>query len=306
MLWPALGAALPWTAGFRLLDRIARDRALYRQATSEARHGAATIAPIDRDSAWDRRYRLTRLVDHCDMLLMNTRSQRWFRRFVDVAGVWPEKGPFIAMTFHWGAGLWALADMHERGLAAHFVAARIDPNQFGHDWVAHRYAKWRNRTVERAGGAPIIYTGGASAGIRSALSAGRVVVALYDVPASMTSSTLQTTVCGRPVRLPAGMANLAAQTRVPVVGFDMGIDYTTGRRKLRIERPFIAANAQDFADRLAAAMTRLLHLDTAAWHFSGLAPQFFAADPTIPASDPAVPGVGQTADKMPATPPEIA
>jgi hypothetical protein len=134
--------------------------------------------------------------------------------------------------------------------------------------------------VEGAGGAPIIYTGGATDLIRRALADGDAVVALYDVPAPMTGRTIQTKVCDRAIRLPAGMARVAAESRVPVVAFEMGVDFTTGRRKLRIEPPFVAASEQDFADRIALIMTRVLRRDSAAWHFSHLAKHFFGSPAT--------------------------
>lgn len=272
--WPALAASLPWEHGFSLLDRIARRDDVYAESTVEALAGARSFASIDDELDWKRRHRLTRLVDHTDLFLIRTRGHRWFARHVEVEGKFPADGPYIAMTFHWGAGLWAISRMHESGVPVHFVSARVVREHFHGDAVAYRYALLRYRTVERAGGAPVIFTGGASVAIESALSAGHVVVALYDIPA-VTNTTLVTTVCGRRIELPAGMANIAMRTGVPVVGFDMGLDYRSGRRQLHVEPAFQPSSAQEFADRLGRTMTRLLTTDSAAWHFSGLAPQFF-------------------------------
>ncbi|MEP6702128.1 MAG: hypothetical protein ABJB04_03995 [Betaproteobacteria bacterium] len=282
ILWPALAAGLPWPKGFALLNAIAARGRIYPETTAEAVAGAKEVAPIADETDWKRRYRLTRLVDHCDLFLYRTRGPRWFERYVDVEGEWPPKGPFIAMTFHWGAGLWALAQIKAGGVAAQLVTAGFDKTQFRDDALGYRYALTRNRTVEMAGGAPVIYTGRAATlfQIRIALSRGHAVVALYDIPATMTARTLRTTVCDRVVELPAGMASLAAQAGVPVIAFSMGLDYESGRRRLRIEPAFVPSSAQDFADRLGNSMTRLLAEDTAAWHFSGLASQFFSRPPT--------------------------
>ena len=281
--WPALAASLPWQHGFSLLDRIARRDDIYAESTADALTGARSFTSIEDGQDWKRRHRLTRLVDHTDMFLIGTRTRRWFARHVEVEGEFPAVGPYIAMTFHWGAGLWAISRMHESGVPVHFVSARVLRENFHGDAVAYRYALARNRTVERAGGAPVILTGGASAAIESALSAGHVIVALYDIP-PVTNTTLATTVCGRRVELPAGMANIAMRTGVPVVGFDMGLDYHSGRRHLHVEPAFRPSSAQEFADRLGRTMTRLLATDSAAWHFSGLAPQFFGTKPTCAAS----------------------
>ena len=276
VLVPALAALLPWPNGFRALSRKAADEFLYRESTDAALAGARTVIDVGDGTEWKRRHRLVRLVDHCDMYLMRSRSRRWLARHVDVDGAWPAAAPFIAMTFHWGAGLWSLAHLRAHGFRARFLSARIDKSAFHGDAVAHAYARLRNRTVEAAGGAPVIYIGGASDAIRGALNEGQVVVALYDVPAADDRATLATTVCDMPIRLPAGLARLAAATGVPVVPFSMGIDYRTGRRKLRIEPSFRPATAQDFADRLGASLSRLIREDSPAWHFSAFAPRFFA------------------------------
>ncbi|MEO8132714.1 MAG: hypothetical protein ABI831_01865 [Betaproteobacteria bacterium] len=288
---PAFAALLPWRAGFALLSRLARSERLYGDLAAAALSGAQTMAPIPDPLEWKRRYRLIRLVDHCDLFLVRTRSMRWLERNVDVEGVWPDGGPFIAMTFHWGAGMWAFAHLHRLGFAARMLVARHDKKQFRGDWIACAYAELRNGTVEKAGGAAVIPTGGASAIIASTLASKDIVVALYDVPAALTGSTVRTRVCGRPIDLPAGLAKIAIEAGVPVVPFSMGLDYRTGRRLLHIEQPFRPGTVQQFADHLAASLTRLIDADLAAWHFSSHAVQFFASEAGVPVAAVAEHGI---------------
>lgn len=282
VLIPGIAACLPWRLAYPMLRGLAGREYLFRPLADDACSGARMLAPIDDPQEWKRRYRLIRLVDHCDMYLVRSRTHRWFRRHVDVRGAWPTKGPFLAMTFHWGAGLWALADLHRAGLPVSFLSARFARGDFHGDWVAHRYARCRNSTVETAGGAPVIYTGGATQAIEDALARGLVVAALYDLPATPNRATVSTVVSGRPVDLPAGLARLAVAAGVPVVPFAMGLDYRTGRRRLAIEPAFRPADAQEFADRLAHHLSALIDRDTAAWHFSGYAAQFFTANANSP------------------------
>ena len=283
VLVPALAAGLPWAWGFALLKKFAATADLFPELTDAACKGALTVSAIDDITAWKQRYRLIRLVDHCDMFLLRTRSRTWLRKHADVEGDWPAKGPFIAMSFHWGQGIWALADLHSIGPPVRLLAARLDRSAFGKDWVSYAYARSRNRTVESAAGAPIIYVGGATQAVRRALVDGHIVLALYDLPPTEGHSTLLTRVCGRLIKLPSGLAKLAAASGVPIVPFSLGIDYQSGRRQLRIEEPFHPASAQEFADRLALSLTRLIQKDTAAWHLSSHAPYFFAADSDVPA-----------------------
>jgi hypothetical protein len=297
VLVPGSAALLPWPAGFRRLATLAQDESLYREACEAGYAGAKTLVDIPDADDWKRRHRLVRLVDHCDLFLVRTRSHRWLRRHVDVEGAWPKSAPFIAMTFHWGAGLWSLAHLHAQGFRARLLSAPIDRAMFDGDFVAHAYARARNRAVAIAGGAPVIYTGAGSTTtsaiqLIAALRRGDVVVALYDIPSARSDSagegqtTLLTRVCDRPIRLPAGLARIAAAEGATVVPFSMGFDYRSGRRRLRIEDSFVAADAQMFADRLGESLTRLIQGDSAAWHFSALAPQFFGNE-ILPVGSPA-------------------
>ena len=274
VLLPGAAALMPWRAGFRWLRRKSHDPRLYREACDAAYAGARTAFAIDDPDDWMQRQRLVRLVDHTDLYLVRTRSARWLDRHVDVEGAWPAGGPFIAMTFHWGAGLWALAHLNRGRYRPRLLAG---PAVYQGDLIAYRYGLARNAAVARASGGPPIYTGGATAALRDALAGGNVVVALYDLPSDEGRSTIRTTVCGRPIRLPGGLARIAAEQQATIVPFSMGIDPRNGRRRLRIEPPFTAGSAQTFADRLGDSLTVLLTEDSAAWHFAAFAPYFFTA-----------------------------
>jgi hypothetical protein len=68
----------------QLLDAIASRAEIVSESTHDAIAGAATVTPIVDERDWKRRYRLTQLVDHCDMFLVRMRGRRWFARYVDV------------------------------------------------------------------------------------------------------------------------------------------------------------------------------------------------------------------------------
>src|SRR5690606_37248672 len=119
---PAAGAGLPWKAGFALLRQLARWTWLYRgscaQALQQAR--ARGVVPPGQEMAWATERRLVTLVDHADHYLARTRSNRFMDRHLDVQGEWPDAhAPGICLTFHWGAGMWALRHAAAAGLRPH-------------------------------------------------------------------------------------------------------------------------------------------------------------------------------------------
>jgi lauroyl/myristoyl acyltransferase len=132
--------------------------------------------------------------------------------------------------------------------------------------VRFRYVEARIRATERASGAPVIYTGGATGEILATLSAGTSVVALCDVPVPPGRSALEAPAMGRTLHLPAGLARLACRERIPVVVFHGGVDAAGGRRRIVVEAPTVFDDPQTMAEHLAGVLVSLLRDDAPAWH----------------------------------------
>ena len=195
-----------------------------------------------------------------------TRGVRWFNAQADVTGTWPATGPFLAVTFHWGAGLGALAHLANAGHGARFLSGRFADADFGNDAWRVRYVKLRGRAVESATGAPVIYTGGASAHIDDAFARGTTVIALCDVPPAAGRSAIAASLNGLRLRMPLGLARLACARGMPVVCFVAGVDRATGRRRLAIDEARVFSDPASLAAVLAARLGSALERDAAAWH----------------------------------------
>ena len=218
------------------------------------------------EATWRRAWRLVQLIDHADLFVALTRGSRWFNGQADVRGAWPATGPFLAVTFHWGAGLGALAHLANAGHRARFLSGRFADADFGTDVWRVRYVNLRIRAVESVTGARVIYTGGASQHIDDAFARGTGVVALCDVPATAGRSTIAASVNGLRLRMPLGLARLACARGIPVVSFVAGIDRATGTRHLTIDESRTFSDPASLAAALAARLGSQLERDAAAWH----------------------------------------
>jgi phosphatidylinositol dimannoside acyltransferase len=218
------------------------------------------------EATWRRAWRLVQLIDHADLFVALTRGSRWFNEQADVQGAWPATGPFLAVTFHWGAGLGSLGHLANAGHRARFLSGRFGDADFGNDAWRVRYVKLRIRAIERVTGAPVIYTGGASSHIEDAFARGTCVVALCDVPPSAGRSTINASLNGLQLRMPLGLARLACARRIPVVSYVAGVDRATGRRYLAIDEARIFSDPASLAAALAARLGTQLERDAAAWH----------------------------------------
>jgi hypothetical protein len=278
VLVPAIAAVLPWAVTFAIFKRLARWRRLYfvpgERALAEAEERGWVTQPRD----WIRDRKLTTLVDHADHYLARTRSDRWLDRYLDVDGRWPAPGQAaIALTFHWGAGMWGLRSAARAGLRIHPLVAAVDSAHFAGRTVLHRYVKARNRTVVQALKCPVIDV---SAGMRQALRVLRnneQLLAVVDVPADQVAASQPVEILGMPARLPTGLLRLAVDRRIPVCMYVTGIHMDTGRRFLRIRQLGVPDDLAALVATLSKELDGLIRENPPAWHFWSEAERFFRA-----------------------------
>ena len=270
VMLPGLAVVLPWPWCFRLFRRVCAWGGLYRERTDAAWQAAASWQNLGDAAAWKAAYRLVHLVDHADLFLSRTRSDRWMRRYLQVQGQWPARGPFLGVTYHWGAGLWALRHLRAQGLQSALLVYRPTRDEMGDYLVAYWYGEMRLAETGRASGSPVIDSARAVWEIRRAWRRGVSVIVGYDVPRGIPRTGRRRQahlVLGREMDFPIGLPKLAADSGVPVLSFDCRIDRGTGRRTLRIHPVVEESSEHELSARLAEPFDALLREDL------GLAPQ---------------------------------
>ncbi len=233
-LLPAFVAILPWRWGFALLKRVARSEKLYREAVEPAWAAARPHCANSDEYIWKTRFRLLRLVDHADVYLTLLRGKRWRQRHVAQIGEWPKAAACVLLTYHWGAGNWVWPSLRDHGISAHFLARRAQGQALGLTRASHWFGRFRGWALRQIGSAGALFTGGSSAAARDALSAGRSIVGMLDLPVQPQQRFTQLALLDREVRFPLGLARLALETGVPLVLFSVGLDFDSGMRTLRI------------------------------------------------------------------------
>lgn len=275
---PLLSACLPWRVGFGLLRAFAEAKWIFRQETAQALAGVRTVQPIEDPSAWQSHHRLIRLVDHADLYLSLSRGDRWLDEHIQVTGQWPEKGPFLAAFLHWGAGMWALRHLRRSGRRAAFLSIRFDRAMFRGWPLRYAYARLRAWTTARAAGGGLIFTGGARDAMRDHFAAGGNIVAAIDVPPVGDRDALPVKLFGRPAALTAGIFEVAAQLKVPIVLFTVALNPVDGTRRLDIHPPVVGHNALELAVLFAQRLESALQAASPAWHFWAHVQQFFSSE----------------------------
>lgn len=277
----ACAALLPWKLAYRVISLLAtRSRAhpgVHAACAEACAWGIVTDA-----QRFAQRFTLYRLIDHADLALAWLRGRRWFRKWVQQSGpAFPDRGPYIAITFHYGAGLMALHAMrgHARGVA--WVYASPAQRNATRWRAAEVMVRLRIAAVARLGGATPLPTGGAVDTARAWLARGGAIVALMDAPPGGQRKVEAISFCGRRIGLATGLIRLAARAEVPIYLYTAALERDGPGRVLHVEGPLSADDPEAALVRIGDFFDRMVRADPAAWHYWG------SAQAAFPPPDPA-------------------
>lgn len=276
-LLPGLVTILPWSLSFRVFRLAVRCERLYRERWLPGLEQAQAAGFVDDPVTWTRLSRLTALVDHADMYLALTRTDRWMARHMTIEGTWPAADrAHLLVTFHWGAGMWALRSATHAGLSVSALAGHFDPAHFRGQRVRLWYTRLRLATIHRALGHKLIDIDTELRRALNVVKAGETLLALVDVPPDVVNSGTRVRVIDRDMTLPLGVFRLGASRSIPVTFYLNGFDPRTGRRFLRIFPPLEGRDAESLAQESARLLDAAIREIPAEWHFWGILPRFIA------------------------------
>jgi lauroyl/myristoyl acyltransferase len=274
LLLQLLAAVLPWPLTYALLCWIAdrhKDAPVARAAFARAR----ALGAADDEGAFCRRHILYRLVDQADLALAYFRGMRWQRRWVREEGVrLPEAGPYLLLSFHFGAGMHALRAFGER--MPHVAVINTDLGNGGR--IDRLLGRLRLRACARLLRAPFIpmNTGVAIRMLRH-LEHGAALAALVDVPSPKRRGASRTLpFFSGEIGLPTGMARLAVRAGVPVYVYACMLVQDSPARLLRVDGPLPTGDEATLSAELGRLFEDMVRRDPAAWHLWPIADTVFA------------------------------
>lgn len=273
---PGLAAVLPWRWCFAVFKFLSHRRFFYREACERALAQASQRGWVTDADTWLAHRRLVTLVDHADHYLARTRSDGWMTRHLVVEGSWPESTQAsLQLTFHWGAGMWALRHACAEGLKAHMLVAAVNGKHFEGRTVLHQYIKARTQSIALALKRPTVDVSISLRPVLRALRANEQVIAVIDVPADQVSASQSINLLGMKARIPTALLRVAVEQSTPVNVFLTGIRLTDGQRFLRIKPLGIYSDLNTLVQDVFQILEKAIIEDPAAWHFWGESERFF-------------------------------
>ena len=278
VLFPGLAAALPWSLCFRLFKRMSRWKFLYRESCEKALAEAGKRGFAPDPAGWLAERRLVTLVDHADHYLTRTRSDAWMKRHLSVTGGWPAADQAsLQLTFHWGAGMWALRNAQYANLRAHMLVASVKGEHFRGRAVFHRYIKARTASIALALKRPTVDVSVSLRPVLKALKANEQVIAVIDVPADQVNASQAVEILGMQARIPTALLRLAVDQGTLVSVFTTGIQMKTGQRHLRINTLGVYDNLDRLIQDVFKQLEQAMAEQPSAWHFWGESQRFFTS-----------------------------
>lgn len=264
---PVLAALLPWSINYRLQRQLSRVPFIYGRETAQAEYSAQSKGFVGSSPVWRRQYRLTRMIDNSDPWVALCRGDHWLHRHIQVEGSWPTSGPFVATSMHWGTGLWAMR--HIRHTCGPNSLVMRPEAEWGESVSRPMRVYFRliERIIERSGGAQPIFTGpGFKRRIEKALEDGQIVMAMLDVPQSLSRERHAHQFLGDPAFFASGIIDIAVTQNIPVVPFSIGVDYPSGKRRLHIQQPILGKDTRETMSEIVSYYDRMVRGQPTAWH----------------------------------------
>ena len=265
---PSLALVLPWRWAYWVFDQILKRTSLYIEGVDQAFDVATKVTtfPVNA-SVWKHRMRMTRLLDAADYYLSKWRTSSWIRGFTQVEGEWLKAGQqFVALTFHWGAGMFALEEMKRSGVCAHMLVNAANPEHFRGRYARFHYIRHRIKRIEQLLARPTLDAMGSLRPIVAALRGGTSIVAVIDVPTPADASAQAVTLMEKTVWVPRALMRAAIDNQLPVLVYLSEINFNDGTRHIRIHAISPQTNVETLAKAVFKYLDKALEQEPAAWH----------------------------------------
>lgn len=234
--------------------------------------------PAVQKAAFIKRARMYALVDWADVYWYNSRSIRWLDRNVLFLGDSIPSEPVMAITLHYGAGLWALPAFSRFSSPLGWVHAPVaDVVVKGHRMTAW-LSRWRVRTVRRIPGVSALSTPGALKKMQRCVNERGSILGLIDAPFQDKSRCSHIDVLGRPFNLPNGFLRFAVTHHLPVYLFTLTLTEAGDARIFRGRLLDRSLGFDEMLIELEKWMTESIVTDPAAWHLWRLLDTFTEHD----------------------------
>lgn len=263
---------LPWPLCFRVLRFLTRFGLGGSPLDADAwqrmqRHGFM----LERKLAI-RQMRLHRLVDLADFYKSWRIRPAWLKKFWRVRGDSlpdSEQHPAVLfVTFHYGAGFWALHHFRQHGLG---MAAlyRLPPKPPRGSCFDYHFFGWRLRAIFRMTGVWPIRVGDNQSELKTLVQRlvkdKKPVGFMPDIP-THRDQAVEADILGGKIYFASALLRLIVKHQIPVVLYTSVADLQDGGRNVDLRVLYECGTVAELAQTFADSLERAIRQDPSAWH----------------------------------------
>lgn len=273
-LIPAMTVFLPARAGLRWLNFWASLLAL--RSSSSDWEIANLYLP---EAVGDRRRFLQRaktyaLLDWADVYLARTRaSAAWMKKNIVMQGDPPPKTAAMAITIHYGAGLWSLPLLSQHWPLGWVFAPIVYPPARG-EWLHTKLSEQRLSAIRRMPRVSLLSTPGAYQKMQDCTTAGGGIVGLIDAPDIHHRAVAPISVFGHEWLIANGLVRFAQSTGLPIYLYTVSLSPAGTQRIFRGQLLETSGDIDDSMHKIGQWMAQEIAQDPAAWHLWRFVKQF--------------------------------
>ncbi len=270
VLLPMVFTLLPMFLRRKLVAWIRSNPNVFRHESAALVANIHTLMPDADAQAAAADLRFTRVADYADLWVSLTRSDAWMVKHVKVDAPALLTTPALFITFHYGGGWWVTRYLRAQRERISIVMQRGPNAQNWSERILLWFGTLRMKSIERVGGAPLIYTdwGGAARAVMKTWKHDTNVLGLIDLPPSLVDRSAEVLFFGRTARFPPSLLELASRKDMPVYGFIGQWDAVDLQPKLTV----VHLSPADVPLRLQQAVSMLeaaIRERPGAWHAWG-------------------------------------
>lgn len=263
---------LPWSVAYAVL------RFATRFGVGQSEFDASALSNMQRlgyghnQPLTLRQIRLHRLIDLADFYKAKWMTKGWLRRYWRLSGDSlpdPQQHPAVLfVTFHYGAGFWALRyfKQHQLSMAALY---RPPPEPARGERFNYYFFWWRLRTIFRLTGTKPIRVGDQkselSALVRRLTQARLPVGVMPDIPTS-AQQAVPAELLQHKIYFASALLRLVVKRNIPIVLYTSVLDLTDGGRNVHLQTLYNYSSVEALAQTLADCLGAAIDKDPTAWH----------------------------------------
>jgi hypothetical protein len=276
LLVPGLAVIIPASYSRWILRRVSRWQWFMATAAEAAFAGARDFVAIEDEAAFKKRWKQVELLDVRDLYMMLCgRSKAVLAEVVCDTAVELVKDRVI-IGMHWGPSISILKLLQVASLDPALPyrppekqILRIRPFYYLFSTMAARY-------MVKTMGDRAVPVGGAGKALRAMMDQTGSVIVVMDAPPMAGRPTLNSPVLGKNAIFNAGFPGILADKKKDYVFYAISLQAEDSlTKKLELEGPFSASEAQGFLQNYTDFLSRHLSADPAQWRIWHVAQQFW-------------------------------